>query len=141
MFDSEKKTDRKVITAPNSFDSSPLRPGVYAPSLEFFILGMLDNKICCASFQNWVLRKWQLLLLVSCKIDTILGENQSHIVERLTDSTNFLAIRGAISEVDLPAPVDLPQLTWWEMIFPHWALPKLQTCEQNKWLFFFEPLS
>lgn len=112
MFDSEKKTDRKVITAPNSFDSSPLRPGVYAPSLEFFILGMLDNKICCASFQDWVLRKWQLLLLVSCKIDTILGgkpkpycgeANRQHQLSGHSGSN----LRGGSSSSSWSAPVDM----------------------------------
>lgn len=29
----ERKTDRNIITAPNSFDFSPLRAGIYIPSL------------------------------------------------------------------------------------------------------------
>lgn len=39
MFDIEKKeTDRKIIMAPNFFDTSSLRVELYVPSLEFFTL-------------------------------------------------------------------------------------------------------
>ena len=40
----ERKTDRNIIIAPNSFDFSPLRAGVYVPSLLLYILRMLDKK-------------------------------------------------------------------------------------------------
>ena len=62
----DRKTDRNIITVPNSFDFSPLRAGVYIPSLQLFILRMLDKK--------------KNMLCQFLELSTILWENHSHPV-------------------------------------------------------------